>query len=143
MNPENATLTKANGGIVQSDVEFRQGVEVAETLEFIRQDGLRMYIDVDDHDVPIAIEFVHPDGQDVKYQSVNETDTVQITQIVTQLFFYASNMVLVRRVAERSASDYTTDGPAFMRKQGEPIFDRMRGLCMGHETPDEELAALA
>lgn len=143
INPENAKLAHANGVIVQSDIEFREGAEVAETLEFIRQDGVRMYIDVDQDDVPVALEFVHPDGQDVDYQSVDANDAGQLRQVVTQLFFFASNMVFVRRAVERSASDYTTDAPMFMRSLGEPILDRMRGVRMGHDAPDAELAALA
>lgn len=143
IDPKNSTTARINEGIVQSDVEFRSGVKVSETLRFVRSDGLRMYIDVDQEDIPIAVEFVHPDGQNVEYKTIDEDDTESLSTAVTHLFAFASNMVFLHRAIGRAMSDFSTDAPTYMRQLGGPLLERMSGhiLDIRPHKPDAVLAS--
>jgi len=94
-----ATITKTGDQIIQSDLEFRTGVEVEETIEFIRTDGVRMYIDVDKDSIPIALELVHPDDQNVTYETIQD-DREGVERAIQRLFGFCSQMVNTTRMME-------------------------------------------
>lgn len=94
------TMTRSEERLVQWDLEFRPNVKVAETLDFVRQDGARLYIDVDNQDIPIAIEFVHPESQPDDYVAVEHGDDDKALAICMKLFAWASQMVTMERMAK-------------------------------------------
>jgi hypothetical protein len=103
------TDAKMDGRIVQFDLEFRPGVKVRETVDFVRDDGVRLYIDVDTNDVPIAIEVVHPDNQPVEYVAIQSGDDEQARLHCMELFAFASQMVSLGRMAKGMGSLTLTD----------------------------------
>lgn len=129
MDDAGATLTKIDDRIVQSDLVFRSGAVFKETFSFIRQDGVRMYIDVDEQDIPIAMEIVHPDDQPIQYLEIEESDKTTIGEIMQRLFADCCGLVNLARAIESVTRDART--PSLQ----EPLLER-RSMLLDRSKAD-------
>ena len=115
-------VSKIDDRIVQSDLEFRPTAKVVETLTFVRSDGVRLYIDVDEDDIPVAMELVHPEDQKVEYTTIDENDREAVERTVMRAFSFASKMVSWQREFQETLANFALNG--HMLQTGRSLLNR-------------------
>jgi hypothetical protein len=109
--------------MVHWTIEFNAQAHVAETLRFVRTDGAHLYVDVDQDDIPVAVEFAQEDLQRECVQ-VAADDTDRQAHLQSMLFTFVSQLVWAKRLAQSSVADSRPSSKIDWTRIGDPLMRR-------------------
>jgi len=90
--------TRIDGRTESIYVVFRQGVPARETIPFFKPDGAELFIDVDEHDFPIAVQIV----DSIEVAPTPHTGKPEEESLVLALFSFANQMIAYHRANQQA-----------------------------------------
>lgn len=90
--------TRIGGRTESIYVVFRQGVSARETIPFYKPDGAELFIDVDEHDFPIAVQIV----DSIEMKPTPNTGKPEEESLVLALFSFANQMIAYHRANQQA-----------------------------------------